>query len=322
MFPGVLALLVAIEVSGAGLPAEQRSALESACSQALGGRCVVGGLHLAEAPDAVAVIALDAQVLHAQVEVGRRHHERRIWLARELTFEPEDAPTERFRAIGLTVATLVGDVQEREEQERKTREQATADEPPAPPAPAAPVGVARETAVARRERPAGGLLVLASTGVLAGPGLEEGWIRSGGFVRSSLRVGTFFLSPTLWFSYALRPVDSDGLSATWLTTSAGVAAAGEWGRLDLSTRFRLEGALERFAVEQTLAPVDSGSRWVPGLRAGADVAWPARGLLGAVLGADLWVFQSGTRVVVAGREAARAASRNFTLSLGVELRLR
>jgi hypothetical protein len=321
MFPGVLALLVAIEVSGPGLPAEQRLALESACSQALGGRCVVGGLHLAEAPDAVAVIALDAEVLHAQVEVGRRRNERRIWLARELTFEPEDALAERFRALGLTVATLVGDVQEREEQEQKARDQATADKAPAPPPPAAPAAVARETAVERREQPVGDLLPLASIGVLAGPGLEEGWVRSGGFVRSSLRVGTFFLWPTLWFSYALRPADSDGLSATWFTTSAGVVTAAEWGRLDLSTRFRLEGAVERFAVEQTLAPVDSGSRWVPGIRAGADAAWPASGALAAVLGADLWVFQSGTRLIVAGRETARAPSRNFTLSLGVELRL-
>jgi len=163
-----------------------------------------------------------------------------------------------------------------------------------------------------------GLLALAA---LTGPGLSTGGWRFGGTARASLRHPSFVLWPTLSGWYTSQPIDDDGLAVSWFGVGAGLVLGRDWQALDLSGRLRGEGMIERLAIEQTRAPVDHGSRWVPGLKLGADATWPASGPVGAIIGGDLDLYQNETVVRVAGTDVARAGARNYSLLLGVELRL-
>jgi len=316
VFSGVVAILIAIEVSGAELPADEQHALEDACSAAVGGRCEIGAPQGGEAPDAVAIVSLSEDRERATIELGRRRQERGVWLSRELDFEPEDARNERLRAVGLTIATLFGDVEEREATE------AAEAAPPPPPVKPPPPSERPPAEPPAAPEPAPerwiGLLALAA---LTGPGLSTGGWRFGGTARASLRHPSFVLWPTLSGWYTSQPIDDDGLAVSWFGVGAGLVLGRDWQALDLSGRLRGEGMIERLAIEQTRAPVDHGSRWVPGLKLGADATWPASGPVGAIIGGDLDLYQNETVVRVAGTDVARAGARNYSLLLGVELRL-
>ncbi len=314
----VLALLVVVEVSAPDLSADDRHALEVSCSEAVGGRCVIDEHSQREEPDAVAIVSLSEGAEKALVEVGRRENDRSVWFSRELDFEPEDVRVERFRAIGLTVATLVGDVRERErvqEEERKQSETAPAPPPsqpkPAPPAPPSQPPLQEQP----QQKP---LTWLFQLGPVVGPGLDQGPWRIGGFARGSLAIHGFPVRPTLAFAYAKRKED-DGLGADWLTLSGGVMAGARLSWLGLYGR--VEGVAERFGVEQTLPPTDTDSRWVPGLRLGGEIVLPDTSWIGWVFGADFWQFWDATEVHVAGADAARLSAGNYTLFTGVQLRV-
>ncbi len=315
----IAALLIAIEVSGPALPPDQKEALESACAASTGGRCEVGNTESHEPPDAVAIVSLSADNRQALVEIGRRQRERSVWASREMVFEAEDVVVERFRAIGLTIATLLGDVEEREQREAREKHDEPPKNPPAAPAAPPPLAKASTDAPVRERMP---WLPMLALGTLAGPGLEAGWWRFGGFGRASLRFGTLPVWPSLWLSYARRPVDSDAISATWLTMSGGITGALSSFALDLSLRLRVEGGLERLSIEQTQPPTDNGQRWLPTARLGVEACYPESGRLALLVGADAWFHEGGTRVIVAGRDAAHVAAHNLTFSLGAELRFR
>jgi hypothetical protein len=100
--------LLIVELPASDVDRPETATLLEACTAGLGaGRCEVRQGPPAEAATAVAVVAFRGpDHLSALVEVGRRSAEGQAWLSDELAFQPSDPVTERFRALGLTMATL------------------------------------------------------------------------------------------------------------------------------------------------------------------------------------------------------------------------
>lgn len=291
---------------------------------------MIGEASAGEIPAAVAIVSRDENMRHVLIEVGRRREGRSSWLSRELAFEPQDELIERLRTIGLTIATLVGDVEEQEavqsgsetpvESETTEAPSAVRSQPaPAPPKQAtrppssgqAPVGDARGPS---------NLQTSVAVGALLGTAFDDGPPRFGAFARGGLRFDDFAAWPVVSSSYAQRFDADDGLTVRWLTFGVGAAAGHQWSGLELAIRGRLEGVLERLGVEQTRTPTDAGSVWQPGVRLGLELAWPAGGDAAMVGSLDGVLFRRATRITVAERVVARAPASALHASFGAELR--
>src|SRR5580704_8130880 len=95
------------------MPATDRAmpivgAMVDACSRGVAGRCVLSGEPLDTEPTALAVVTWsDEEKRVVRVEVGLRREARAEWRVQAVTFRAEDAPAERWRSVGLVIATLV-----------------------------------------------------------------------------------------------------------------------------------------------------------------------------------------------------------------------
>jgi len=130
-------------------------------------------------------------------------------LARDVTFQPADAPGERYRALGLIVASYV------------LTQDAQAPAAPTPP---------------RTARAAGRLDLDAA--LLGGPALDEGPLRAGGSLRLHLRAG----QRLPWLGVVVGASASHRAGTprlTWAALTLGASA-----RAPLATRWALEGRLE------------------------------------------------------------------------------
>jgi hypothetical protein len=63
-------------------------------------------------PRAVAIVRLEGRGRTVRIEVGLRDSERGAWSVREIEFSAKDPERERWRTVGLVLATLVGEAEE------------------------------------------------------------------------------------------------------------------------------------------------------------------------------------------------------------------
>lgn len=305
----VLGVWIAIAVSGPAPSNAEREELLRACSEAIGGRCTLsdedesGGT-----PDAVAVIKVDVNLTRARVELGRAGV---AWKKSDLAFAEADSPKERWRALGLTLATLFGG---------PAAEQPKPDAPRRPPVPASPPRAtpAPEEDEESPPRDNSSWLRLGA-GLSTGPALAEGPLRWGAVLRGS--VGPFggFIEPTVAVGYAMRPGSSRDLDVRFITLSAGAAVSYSPAE-PFTLRLRLEAAGEWVSVSQT-APPDSGTRLVPGALVGLEAAWPARSRLAGFVGGEFWMFTGGTAIRAGSERVASVPSRRFAALAGILLEL-
>lgn len=105
MFPAVV-----VDLGSQVRPAEAAWVL-AACNAAI----VQGTCQLEAAPDtpprAVAIVRLQGNRQRVRIEVGLRESERGAWSVREIEFAAGDPARERWRTVGLALATLVGEVE-------------------------------------------------------------------------------------------------------------------------------------------------------------------------------------------------------------------
>lgn len=300
--PSLILAVYVVVVVGTELSPEHAAALEESCAHALGGTCRLQSDADTHDPNAVAIVSLDSDQRVVTVEVGKRRHEREQWVRRRMTFAPEDEKVERFRAIGLTIATLVGDV------ERAT---ANSSEPTEN----------RPAEIAEEPRPVP-LKVMAAASAFSGPGLDAGSWRIGAGARALLAIFRLPLQPTLGFAYSTRGADEIGLSASWWSMSAGARLGYTLADPDLWAALRAEAVLDRLRASQSVTQKDSGGRWNYGARIGIDVVWPATGTIGALLQGDAWFYDGSTSVRIAGQRVGAFPARTFTVGTGIELRFR
>jgi hypothetical protein len=106
MFPAVVIDL------GTRVPAAEAAWVLESCNAAIvNGSCELDTT-ASEPPRALAIVRwLGSQRLAVRIEVGLREAERAAWSVRELDFLARDPVRERWRSVGLVVATLVGEVE-------------------------------------------------------------------------------------------------------------------------------------------------------------------------------------------------------------------
>lgn len=272
------------------------SALElvlDACNDAIErGRCVPVGAIAEESPRAVAMARPgNAAVLVVRIEVRLGADDPVASIVRELEFSRRDPLRERWRSVGLAIATLVGEEERRAVEEAAAPEpepsvperaepepqRAAAPDPPAEPAPEPPPE--RAEPEARRSpqdpeepyAPVEYAPLFVGLGVLTGPGFGSGPWRVGGALRGSW-VARSGVSVTTSFGAAWR-ASSETFTASWLYFDAGLGY-----RFALSDAVSLGatlfGGAQRARFEVLAGGVSqSSTRWNPRLGASLDGWW-------------------------------------------------
>jgi hypothetical protein len=313
---------------GPDVSAREVQIVLDACNDAISnGVCLPEAGGGGEPPRAVAVArASDRRMLVVRIEVRLDPEDPTSSIVRELEFGRRDPLRERWRSVGLAIATLVGEGEQRAREEEAANVPAPVPDPPAepapvpepapatPPAPAQPP--ARPEAERRVEAPAAepepeapaeaateprepaprvpieyrplfiGLGVLGGSGF----GLDEG--RLGGNLRAGWR------ATSGWQLVASLGVagrtSRETFTAVWASLDAGVGY-----RLDVSDAFSVGalifGGVQRSRFEVLAAGASRAEvRWNPRLGLGLDAGWRATQAFG------LWAAAEGSSV---GRES-------------------
>ncbi len=296
-----------IELSAVDAASPFARTLLTACNEGLGGGCVTS--RPPEGSVQVVRLRWDAAQRRAHVEVIDA--DARETQARDLTFTEHDEPSERWRAVGLVIAAVVG---EASSTDRNTLS------PPASPPPA----VDRLAAGERSETGAAGDRRAAwprwhfDGGFTTGPGLDtEAW-RRGGWARGS---AFLFGSPvfvSLHARYTVRPGD---VTVAWL--SGGLAVGLAWtpraSRFGLETHADVVGLWLRASTTETATgESDRASQSGLGARLGVDGIWNVAPPLGLVLGVE----GAATRAATVIRVHEQLAGKDPTFRLAVLAGLR
>lgn len=286
--------IVAVELSQPDVPPVLEAVLLDACSSGLRrAQCRAAGVDVPEAR-AVAVVSW-SDAAHVRIEVGVAPPEGG-WRVRELEFSDHDPETERWRAAGFTIALLVG-------------EERFAD-----------VAVDRpdEPVSSEALEPAFRALELKA---LTGTGLAGAELRWGGEARVGLGP-----AEAPWFAgaalqYARAPEQS-GVQLRWLNWSVGAGLRLRDIVPGIEARARAEVLFEHVAASASRDGVSAQrAAWVPGLRFGADLVWPASGHFAVVGSVDAFWLDGSTPVTFEGARVAESAGGGLVASLGVEGRL-
>jgi hypothetical protein len=146
MFPAVV-----IDLGTQTAPAEAASMLEACNAAVVTGTCELD-TPASEPGRALAIVRwLGSERQSVRIEVGLREADRAAWSVRELVFSPRDPARERWRSVGLVLATLVGEV----EAAQTPREKETGAPEPANPTPApSPPGAGASSTSRANETPA------------------------------------------------------------------------------------------------------------------------------------------------------------------------
>jgi hypothetical protein len=285
---------------------EQR--LLEACSTGLErARCVSARRLAGEAPRGVALVSWEGPA-HVSIEVGlgAREGDTPLWVSRVLDFAAADPESERWRAVGFTIALL-------------------ADDPRFwPPEAAAPTGAAAvpldtpPRAAAGSASPADRrplvveLRALTATGMLSGP-----W-RWGAEARLAVPfTSLFFVTGAVGYSLASEA----SVDARWLDSSAGIGVRVPSLFADVEARLRLELLAENVAVTGHLGELtDHSTAWVPGASFGGDLHVPLGAAWLASVRTDVFLLDGSSTIVSAGRRAGASAGAGLMLGLGAGYR--
>lgn len=220
---------------------------------------------------------------------------------RDIEFLPSDASVERGRTIGFALAAMI--------RSREDRPSSEVQRPPEP-TPVAPAEERPEVHLEGASASGWGVDVAFTT--MAGLGGAGSGI--GGDVGVRRR-----LAPKLDFRLALGvtrgAVSGAGATLTIVRPRVGVGVE-VLRRGALSFTLRFEAGPWLHVVDRS-APSSAGSRWVPALRAGGEIAWSVAPPVEATLdlGADL-AFGT-TRVLVGDEERASISPARLVGALGL-----
>jgi hypothetical protein len=311
-----------------------------ACNDAIAqGVCLPEASPSDEAPRAVAVArAADAGVRVVRIEVRLASDAEGATIVRELVFGRRDPLRERWRSVGLAIATLVGEG-ERARQEAREDELPEVPAPPAEPPPAAaapeakpeppaptpalepeapeePAEPAEPEEVELPREPFEHRPWFVGVGAFTGPGFGAGAWRVGGTLRGAWQ-GESGLTLGTSLGYAWRASSRD-FTAEWLSLEAGVGY-----RLALSDAMSfgllLLGGAQRARFE-VLAAGESRSEalWNPRVGIELDGRWRATSGFGVWASVEGGTAGRSSRLFVAPeREPIQAAAVDAVFALGL-----
>jgi hypothetical protein len=235
----------------------------AACNEVVAtGACLPKGEATLVAPRALAIAKRAERVVEIEVRLSGSEQPP---LVRTLSFTQEDPPRERWRSVGLAIATLVGEGQRAEAAVQAAREAespgSTVEPAETEPAETEPAETEPRAPVAADDLPAavhegaqvprqGGVFV--GLGVFGGPALDDGSGRVGASLRGGWlsRAGIMVLGSA---SYSVRAVSDDPIDVSWLAFEAGLGH-----RFWLSDELSL-GLSARAGVQRLRFEASSGS---------------------------------------------------------------
>jgi len=323
---------------GPDVGAREVQVVIDACNDAISqGVCLPEASASDEAPRAVAVArAADDAVRVVRIEVRLASDDEGATIVRELVFGRRDPLRERWRSVGLAIATLVGEGERAREEAREDEVPAVPEAPPEPPPvdaapeatpepPAAPAPVVVPEAPEERAEPEEVEVPrepfehrawFVGVGAFTGPGFGAGPWRVGGALRGAWQ-GESGLTFGTSLGYAWRASSRD-FTAEWLSLEAGVGY-----RLDLSdaTSFgvMLLGGAQRARFE-VLAGGESRSvaRWNPRAGVELDGRWRVTSGFGVWAALEGGTAGRSSRLFVApDREPIQAAGVDGVFALGL-----
>ncbi len=311
---GVPFPIVLIDVTPPAQDDAHLATMAQACSRAvLRGECVVFSRESEPATPAVAIVRWnDAASAGATIQVGIRGTSHAQWRSRAIDFSPGDAVDERWRAIGLTVATLVGEIDAGGDagppiEPRPTpREEARVSPTPAT-SPADPPRSAPPTA-------------WADLSFLGGPGLAPGRPRFGANVAGSWRPRTLPFFGRLALKYATSAPNHQSVSAQW--AGAGLGLGGQWEPatdLGLSVSGGPVVELVRAAASDATGRTDSGTRWLVGAEISCLAVWPSRSPLAGIVGVDVSRMPRTVGVRLHGSRVTESPATKLGVFVGIRI---
>jgi hypothetical protein len=349
--------IVAVEIVAPEEAPVMTRAMLDACSAAVrSGRCELATEATSEPRLAsVTVRWSDTSERSARIDVTGVAPDTAAVRLRVLAFKDTDAVVERWRSVGLTIATLVGDAlanappgATHSEEDSSGHADTAAGTPPGNPgepgeSPAGahatvgvPVEVPKESATAthvdRAERPTSPRREAAeppaSTPPLpnklwatvagqTGPGLEEGGFRFGVSGDVAFRPVKFPVFARVAFGYSSRGTDSRGLSVQWAT---GVAGAGfvigtEAFRAEPRIGLGIEN-VHASATDAATGKSESGNALDPSLQLGLDGVFQL-GHFGFVGSLEGTQKHAATQIIVKGHDFGTSAATTWAIGVGV-----
>jgi hypothetical protein len=217
---------------------------------------------------------------------------------RRIVFREEDRDQDRFRAVGVVIASLLAD-----------------SDPVAPPVPPSAAPPARTTRVQRVA------IAWLTAAARIGSGLSPGPVRYGAALHGAYRLSSSPLFVGLGVAFDAAPRGSAGVRATWTTGAIGAGLVVPVPALALAIRPEVDVVLQRLAADLAGAPAAtaSGARWVDGTAASVELVWPEGSPVAAILGADARFLSGGTAVHVDAGKVGSFPALGYGAFLGLEL---
>ena len=314
------AWFVAVELPTRDTTQQESAALIAACTSALGdGRCELSD-NSVESARAIAIVSFRGpERLGALIEVGQREAPARAWRSQEIAFKPEDARVERFRTLGLAIATLV----------RETEIEANQGSRPAPPEAAPP---RTETRRAEQADSAPSSVRESQSSVWLGAGALVGFdhdlpssVRYGGRIAAGFapRALPFFASFS--GSYAIGRAPGDGgdvahVSLAWATLAPGLGV-----RLalpaDIEARAGIQAVvLDLLAHASEGGREQEGQRWVFGGQLELELSALRSRRFGFTMGGALQHLSGATQLVIHDQSVGTSAAFSWSVHAAFELR--
>lgn len=304
-----------------------------ACNEVVAeGVCLPQGEISLDQPRAVALVKRRAQWVEIEVRLSDGEQPP---LLRTLRFTREDPPRERWRSVGLAIATLVGEGQRAEQAEQAAREAeapVSAPEPaeaepaasaPPPvvtqPAPRPPPPVVAPPAARAEDEVLAQHGVFIGVGVFGGAALDDGTGRLGASLRGGWlsRSGILLLGSA---SYSLRAVSDDTLDVTWLAFEAGVGYQFTLSN-ELSLGLSVQAGIEQLRFEASAGGVESStSVRNPVLTLGVDGGWQPWHAFGFWLALDAHSIGRKSELFVADTLVVSTLPVQVTGLLGIRWR--
>jgi hypothetical protein len=298
------------EPSPAAVPPELEAALSRACTVAVReGDCAVDGGRPEMQRGDVAIVRWEAGERGVRIEFTGRVDGGSRSLVRSLSFSDADERIERWRTVGLTIATLAGEAALPTVAEPRSQK----------PEPAA-ANADRAPQAAQTPRPVETSKLWLDVGGLVGTALDTASPRVGVWADVGTRFGGSAFIGLAGLEYSVARGEPF-LSVQWLALSAGLGA--QVGSSDRGLMF--EGSAS-FSVERQQVSASDGARadsdavFGYGGRARAALVWKL-GVFSPLLGVEGWLNSAPIRVLVHDQYAGAAPRGGGVIVLGVRARL-
>lgn len=297
------------EPSSAEASPELEAALVRACTAAVReGDCAVDRDRPEMQRTAVAVVRWSAHEHDVRIEFSTENDEGSRTLSRSLSFTDADERRERWRTVGLTIATLAGEAEPATGDKARS---APTELPPARSKHAQPNQAPRSLDAPKLWLDAGGLV---------GTALDTASPRYGVWADVGARLGASPFVGVAGIDYSFARGEPF-LSVQWLSLAAGLGA--QVGSANRGLVF--EGSA-LFLVERQQVSASDGARadadavFGFGGRAKAVLVWQL-GVFSPLLGAEGWVNAAPLRVLVHNQYAGTAPRTGGAIVLGVRAQL-